>query len=57
MIIKGKDIEQTNVTEQDSKCPIFVENLRVDILIKGCRFSLKDQKLYNPAIARNKETC
>lgn len=55
IIIDGKYIEQTNITEVGDNCPIFVENLKVHILVKGCRFDLKTRKLANPAIPRKYE--
>lgn len=55
VVIDGKDIEQTNITEQREGYPVFVENLRVDLLVRGCRYSLADRRLYNPAIAEEEE--
>ncbi len=51
VIIDGSKMEQTNITEVDNNFPIYVENLKVHILVKGCRFNLKDRKLANPAIS------
>jgi cyanophycinase len=51
VIIDGSDIRQTNITEAGDDCPIFVENLRVHMLVKGCRFSFRTKRLANPAIA------
>lgn len=45
VIVDGNQIEQTNVTEIEDNCPIYVENLKVDILAKGCCFSIKDRKM------------
>ena len=53
VIIDGSNIKQTNITDVSSDDPVFVENLIVHILVKGCRFSLKTRKLHNPAIAKN----
>lgn len=50
VIIDAKDIQQTNIAEEEDGYPIFVENLRVDLLVKGCRYSLKDRRLYRPAM-------
>lgn len=55
VFIDGKYIGQTNITEVGEGDPIFVENLKVHILVKGCRFSLAKRKLYNPAIDLNHE--
>jgi cyanophycinase len=54
VIIDGKDIDQTNVTEANEDDPIFVENLRVHLLVRGCRFSIAERKLANPAIKKMK---
>jgi cyanophycinase len=45
VIVDGNQIEQTNVTEIKDNSPIYVENLKVDILAKGCSFSIKDRKM------------
>jgi cyanophycinase len=50
VIIDGTDIQQTNITEVEKDKPIFVENLRVHLLVKDCRFDLKARELENPAI-------
>jgi cyanophycinase len=44
-IIDGNDIGQTNITEAEKDCPIFVENLKIHLLTDGCRFSIKERKL------------
>jgi cyanophycinase len=50
VIIDGKPIGQTNITETKDGDPAFIENLRVHLLVKGCRFSLKKRRLELPAI-------
>ena len=45
VIVDGNEIEQTNVTEIEDNTPIYVENLKVHILSKGCKFSIKDRKM------------
>ena len=50
VIIDGKNIRQTNMTEASEGDPVFVENLKVHILVKGCRFSVKTRRLLNPTI-------
>jgi cyanophycinase len=56
VIIDGKDILQTNITDvQDEHRPIYVENLKVHLLVKNCRFDLNTRRLAVPAIARNKK--
>jgi cyanophycinase len=54
VIIDGKHIDQTNITEVEEGDPVFVGNLIVHLLIKGCRFSLKERQLENPAIRKGK---
>lgn len=51
VIIDGKKIGQTNITCTKDGEPVYVENLIVHILIKGCRFSISNRKLYKPAIS------
>lgn len=50
VIIDGKEIGQTNIYAVKNREPVFVENLKVHILVKGCRFSIQKRKLYRPAI-------
>ncbi|HXS57925.1 MAG TPA: cyanophycinase [Hanamia sp.] len=45
VIIDGNQILSTNITEIGNDDPIFVENLKVDILAKGSKFSIKDRKM------------
>ncbi|MDB5226935.1 MAG: cyanophycinase [Bacteroidota bacterium] len=44
VIIDGKDIAQTNIGEVEDCDPVFVENLRVHLLSRGCRFSITERK-------------
>jgi cyanophycinase len=50
VIIDGNYVEQTNITEAKDDTPIFVENLKINLLVRGCRFSIKTRKLHTPAI-------
>jgi cyanophycinase len=45
VIIDGNEIHSTNITEIENDDPIYIENLKVDILAKGNKFSLKDRKM------------
>lgn len=54
VIIDGRYINQTNITEVYEGDAIFVENLNVHLLVKGCHFSIADCKLANPAITPDK---
>lgn len=49
VIIDGKEMEQTNITSAREGEPIYVENLKVHILVKCCRFSIKQRKFYKAA--------
>ncbi len=50
VIIDGKEMGQTNITSCVAGEPVFVENLKVHILVRGCRFSINTRKLYFPAM-------
>lgn len=54
VIIDGKHIRQTNITAVRDNEPVYVENLKVHLLVKGCRFSIKTRKLYNPTKVASK---
>ncbi len=45
VIIDGDEISETNIDKVSENAPIFVENLKVHLLVKGCVFSLEDRKL------------
>jgi cyanophycinase len=44
-IIDGDAITQTNITEAEKDCPVYVENLKVHLLTDNCRFSIEERKL------------
>lgn len=50
VIIDGLNMGQTNIVEAEDKSGVFVENLKVHLLVKGCRFNLETRMLSNPAI-------
>jgi cyanophycinase len=54
VIIDGKNIVHTNITEARGDCPIYVDNLTVHLLVKGCKFSL-EQREFKEAIALAKK--
>ena len=56
VIIDGRNIDQTNITEVEEGEPVFVENLIVHLLVKGCQFSIADRTLANPAIPLSKQS-
>lgn len=51
VIIDGKNIAQTNISNVTTGEPVYVENLKVHLLVKNCRFSIKSRKLARPAIS------
>lgn len=51
VIIDGRDIGQTNITGVKEGEAVFVENLKVHLLVKGCHFSIATRKLANPAMS------
>jgi len=53
VIIDGRNIGQTNITTVKEGEAVYVENLKVHLLVKGCRFSINTRKLANPAIKNN----
>lgn len=56
VIIDGCGIGQTNIADAKNEHAIFVENLKVHLLVNGCRFDLKTRKLAEPAISPRKKT-
>lgn len=57
VIIDGRRINQTNITTVQEGEPVFVENLKVHLLVKKCHFNLNTRKLARPAIPlANKES-
>jgi cyanophycinase len=49
VIIDSSNMGQSNISEDDDECGVFVENLSVHLLVKGCHFNLKTRKIANPA--------
>lgn len=50
VIIDGRHIRQSNISMVKEGAAVYVENLKVHLLIKGCQFSLKTRRLAKPAI-------
>ncbi|MBP7261669.1 MAG: cyanophycinase, partial [Bacteroidia bacterium] len=44
VIVDGKDIKHTNITDVSIGEPIALENLRVNILVRGNGYLLKERK-------------
>jgi len=55
VIIDGSEIGQTNIADVEEEYGVFVENLKVHLLVKGCRFNLNTRILVNPAINPRKK--
>jgi cyanophycinase len=55
VIIDGAEILNTNITEADDDTPIFVENLKVHMLTKNSRFSIKERKMITDKRARSRQ--
>jgi cyanophycinase len=55
VVIDGKDIEQTNITDAEEGDPIFVENLKVHLLVRGCRFCISERRMEKPAIRKTRK--
>jgi cyanophycinase len=56
VIIDGNCIEQTNIIDIDDGAPIYVENLIVHLLAKGCRFDIKERKMLKDTNRKRKRT-
>ena len=54
VIIDGKDIGQTNISDVEEGMPVFAENLKIHLLVEHCRFSLSERKFFDPAIQPSK---
>lgn len=52
VIIDGRHINQTNITTVQEGEAVYVDNLKVHLLIKGCHFSIEKRKLTKPAIPK-----
>ena len=52
VIIDGSEMGQSNISEVEEGYGIFVENLKVHLLVKGCQFNLETRTLVNTSISR-----
>lgn len=50
VIIDGREIEQTNINYVGGDDPIYVDNLRVHLLVKGCKFDITTYHLEYPKL-------
>lgn len=48
MIINSKQVKQTNVETVKKGCPVYAENLKIDILTEGCKINLVTRKIEVP---------
>jgi cyanophycinase len=54
VIIDGRDIEHTNIDEVKDESAIYVDNLRVHLLVKDCKFNIHTYQIEYPKL-REKE--
>lgn len=52
VLIDNTNMGQSNISEVDDECGVFVENLTVHMMVKGCRFNLETRMIANPAILK-----
>lgn len=48
VMIDGACIEQTNISEADHDCPVYVENLKVHLLTENRRMNIETRKMLAP---------
>ncbi len=49
VIVDGRDIKHTNITDVGESSPICIENIKVNILVKGNGYLLKERKFLTSA--------
>lgn len=54
VIIDGSGIKQTNINTVGDSLPIYVENLKVHLLVRNCQFDISENKLRQPAIKKSR---
>jgi cyanophycinase len=54
IVIDASQIGKTNIAEINERCAVYVENLRIHLLVKGCRFSLDRRQFESPRVKRSK---
>lgn len=52
VIIDGREIEHTNISEVENDEAIYVDNLRVHLLVRNCKFDIKTNKLEYPKLKK-----
>lgn len=53
VIVDGRDMRYNNITEVNMGEPIAIENLRVNILVRGNQYLLKERKFISESAAAN----
>lgn len=53
VIIDGREIEHTNINEVKDDGAIYVDNLRVHLLVKNCKFDIQTYQLEYPKLKRD----
>ena len=49
-MVDGREIEETNINYVDDESAIYVDHLKVHVLVRGCKFDIRDCKLTYPKI-------
>lgn len=55
VIIDGREIEETNINNIKKDNAIYVDNLRVHLLVKDCRFDIHTCELKHPKLKNKKD--
>lgn len=55
VIIDGRDIEHTNINEVENDEAIYVDNLRVHLLVRDCKFDIQTYRLQHPKLKKEKK--
>ncbi len=50
ILVDGREIEETNINYVDNESAIYVDHLKVHLLVRGCKFDIRDCKLTYPKI-------
>jgi len=56
VVIDGRDIRQSNITEVTVGTPISVDNLRVSIMVRGNSYMLKERHFVHGEVAEEQDT-
>ncbi|WP_282638243.1 cyanophycinase [Sphingobacterium thalpophilum] len=50
VVIDGEKISNTNISDAQSGSPVYVADLKVHLLVEGCKLNLADKELFFPKI-------